>query len=294
MVGLAVGVVEDGRDPLPQGLWRDPGRRQRGGDSVDRVPLGLAVQGRRRRHGRAARRRRAAVARRSGRAAMPPRCACPEGNEHRATVANLLSHTLGLFAHAEDPQARGGDGPAFSARQPGAGCTISARPAPATPIRTSPMTRRRRSSSGSPASPMARCCASVSSRRLGMTGASTSRAGLMAVAELGARPCRRQSADVRDQRGLLSRAGRRRGQRLDQGPRDLDAGADGAGARRAAARRARRGAAGAGQHARRDAPPRPLSRAHRRPRNTASAGGSSIMPATGSSAIMAGSRAIAR
>ena len=35
----------------------------------------------------------------------------PNGNEHVATVANLLSHTTGLFAHAEEPRLESGEDP---------------------------------------------------------------------------------------------------------------------------------------------------------------------------------------
>ncbi len=71
----------------------------------------------------------------------------PDGDEHVATVANLLSHTTGLFGHAQDAKLEDGMDPHYLRGRWGA-CTISARRAPAMPIRTSLMTRRRRSSSG--------------------------------------------------------------------------------------------------------------------------------------------------
>ena len=164
MVGLAVGVVEDGQIRFLKGY----GVTQAGGSEP--VTPGTVFRWASLSKGVAADMvaRLAADGRLSldepvGRYASSLRL--PEGYEHRATVANLLSHTLGLFAHAEDPQARGGDGPAHAARQARAGAQYLRARAPATLIRTSPMTRRRRSSSGSPASLTARCCASASSGR---------------------------------------------------------------------------------------------------------------------------------
>ena len=101
------------RDPLPQGLWRDRRRRRRAGDPGHRVPLGLAVQGRRRRHGRPARRTRGGCRWTSRSTATPPRCACPAATRQSATVADLLSHRLGLFGHAQDSKLEDGMDPRF-------------------------------------------------------------------------------------------------------------------------------------------------------------------------------------
>ena len=63
---------------------------------------------------------------------------------------------------------------------------------------------------------------------LGMTSASMTREELVTLAQLGAAACRRQAIEAgRGHRALLSGAGGGRGQRLDQGSRHLDAGADG-------------------------------------------------------------------
>ena len=48
-----------------------------------------------------------------------PSLKLPGGNEQVATVANLLSHTLGLFAHAEDPKLEDGEAIVAAARRAG-------------------------------------------------------------------------------------------------------------------------------------------------------------------------------
>jgi beta-lactamase class C len=110
MVGLAVGVVEDGQIRFLQGY----GVTLAGGSEAvtpstvfrwASVSKGVAAD---------------MVARLAadGRLSLDEPVAThasslrlPEGYEHRATVANLLSHTLGLFAHAEDPKLEEGMDP---------------------------------------------------------------------------------------------------------------------------------------------------------------------------------------
>ena len=204
----------------------------------------------------------------------------PGGNEATATVSDLLSHRLGLFGHAQDAKLEDGFDPRY--------------------LRSTLVTLRNICSPGQchayqnvaydAASEIVervtgRPYAEIVQERffapLGMTGASMSRAALMGSRSWARPHVGAPRAAGRDQRRLLPRPRRRRGQRLDQGPGDLDAGADGPRRRRPARARPRRGAGAPRQHARREFPPPQISRAHRRLEPTASAGGSSIMPATG-------------
>ena len=220
------------------------------------------------------------------------RCGCPNGNEQRATVADLLSHRLGLFGHAQDRKLEDGTRSALAAHGAWRRCTTSARPGTCHAYQN--VAYRRGLRDGRAGDRPALCARSVAERLfapLGMRGASMSRAALMAAPSW-ARPHRGGATPrtVRRRRALLSGAGGGRRQRLDRGSRHLDDRADGRRARRAAAatccarsrrrgsrRRARRGGGAIMPSARRG----PL---------TGSAGGCWIMPATGSSAIMAGSR----
>ena len=102
----------------------------------------------------------------------------PGGNEDRATVSDLLSHRLGLFAHAQDPRLEEGWDPQLSARLARLAAQYLPAREPAMPIRTSPMTRPRRSSSGSPARAIPKRCASNLFAPLGMSSASVTRAEL--------------------------------------------------------------------------------------------------------------------
>jgi len=110
MVGLAVGVVEDGQIRFLQGY----GVTQAGGSEP--VTPGTVFRWASLSKGVAADMvaRLAADGRLSlddpvGRYAASLRL--PDGYEQRATVANLLSHTLGLYAHAEDPRLEDGIDP---------------------------------------------------------------------------------------------------------------------------------------------------------------------------------------
>jgi beta-lactamase class C len=110
MVGLAVGVVEDGQIRFLKGY----GVTQAGGHEP--VTPGTVFRWASLSKGVAADMvaRLAADGRLSlddpvGRYASSLRL--PEGYEQRATIANLLSHTLGLYAHAEDPRLEGGMDP---------------------------------------------------------------------------------------------------------------------------------------------------------------------------------------
>jgi len=110
MVGLAVGVVEDGQIRFLKGY----GVTQAGGSEP--VTPGTVFRWASLSKGVAADMvaRLAADGRLSlddpvGRYASSLRL--PGGYEQRATVANLLSHTLGLYAHAEDPRLEGGMDP---------------------------------------------------------------------------------------------------------------------------------------------------------------------------------------
>ena len=113
MVGLAVAVVEDGEIRFIKGY----GVTVAGGgepvtpDTVFR--WASLVQGRRRRHGRRARRPRGGCRSTSRSPATPPRCACPAATSIGATVADLLSHRLGLFGHAQDAKLEDGIEPRY-------------------------------------------------------------------------------------------------------------------------------------------------------------------------------------
>ena len=144
MVGLAVGVVENGRITFLQGYGETLAGLGRSGHSGNGVPLGVGVEGRRRDDGRQARRAGQDRPRRAGRRTMRRTSSCPRGNEYRATVGDLLSHRLGLYRNAYDNKLEEGPGPELPARQPRASSTRPARRAPAGPTRTSPMTRRAR------------------------------------------------------------------------------------------------------------------------------------------------------
>jgi len=110
MVGLAVGVVEDGQIRFLKGygVTQAGGREPVTPGTVFRwasVSKGVAAD---------------MVARLAGEGALSldepvsrhaASLRLPGGYEHRASVANLLSHTLGLFAHAEDPKLEGGFDP---------------------------------------------------------------------------------------------------------------------------------------------------------------------------------------
>jgi beta-lactamase class C len=111
MVGLAVGIVEDGRIRFVKGY----GVTEAGGQpvtpdtifrwaSVSKGVAGdmvakLAAEGRLSLY--------APVAKYSASLRLPA------GNEHRATIADLLSHRLGLFAHANDSKLEDGQNPRF-------------------------------------------------------------------------------------------------------------------------------------------------------------------------------------
>jgi len=110
MVGLAVGVVEDGQIRFLKGY----GVTQAGGSEP--VTPGTVFRWASLSKGVAA----DMVARLAadGRLSLDEPVSrhasslrLPDGYEHRATVADLLSHTLGLFAHAEDPKLEEGMDP---------------------------------------------------------------------------------------------------------------------------------------------------------------------------------------
>ena len=110
MVGLAVAVVENGRIRFIKGYGTTASDNQERvtsstvfrwaslskGVAADMVTL-LAHDGR--------------LSLDEPVARHAPSLKLPGGNEQVATVANLLSHTLGLFAHAEDPKLEDGEDP---------------------------------------------------------------------------------------------------------------------------------------------------------------------------------------
>jgi beta-lactamase class C len=110
MVGLAVGVVEDGQIRFLKGygVTRAGGSEPVTPSTVFRwasVSKGVAAD----MVARLAADGRLSLDDPVGRYASSLRL--PEGYEHRATIANLLSHTLGLYAHAEDPRLEEGRDP---------------------------------------------------------------------------------------------------------------------------------------------------------------------------------------
>jgi len=110
MVGLAVGVVEDGQIRFLKGygVTQAGGREAVTPSTVFRwasLSKGVAAD----MVARLAADGRLSLDEPVSRHASSLRL--PEGYEHRATVANLLSHTLGLFAHADDPKLEDGMDP---------------------------------------------------------------------------------------------------------------------------------------------------------------------------------------
>ena len=146
MVGLAVGVVENGRitflrgygetlegsgDPVtPQTVFRWASVSK--GVAATMVAK-LAEQGK--------------IELKAPVVNYAPDLKLPAGNEYRATVADLLSHRLGLYRNAYDNKLEEGQDPSVLRRSL-AQLTAFARPAPAGPTRTSPMTRRAKWSRG--------------------------------------------------------------------------------------------------------------------------------------------------
>jgi beta-lactamase class C len=112
MVGLAVGVVEDGRIRFVKGYGTTfaGGREPVTPDTVFRwasLSKGVAAD-------------MVASLANDGRLSLDdpvgrwaPSLRLPDGNENVATVANLLSHTLGLFGHAQDGKLEDGMEPHY-------------------------------------------------------------------------------------------------------------------------------------------------------------------------------------
>jgi beta-lactamase class C len=112
MVGLAVGVVEDGRIRFVKGYGTTfaGGREPVTPDTVFRwasLSKGVAAD-------------MVASLANDGRLSLDdpvgrwaPSMRLPDGNENVATVANLLSHTLGLFGHAQDSKLEDGMEPHY-------------------------------------------------------------------------------------------------------------------------------------------------------------------------------------
>ena len=217
----------------------------------------------------------------------------PGRYEYRASVGDLLSHRVGLYRNAYDNKLEEGRRPATCCGAGLPSSTRSVRPGPAGPTRTSPMTRRARSSSGRPARRFAEAVRDKLFAPIGMTSASMSMPELAGEQELGAAARRGQKAAA-DDRHLLQGAGGGRGQQQHQGHEPVDAGADGRDAGRAEPAPAcpqstrlwsRRRASAGGCATSSSGSGRP---------GTAMAGAAMIMPGTASSGTAAGSTAIAR
>ncbi len=151
----------------------------------------------------------------------------PAGNEQKATVADLLSHRLGLFSHANNSKLEDGMDPRFlraSLAQLNAICS------PGTcwayqNVAYDAATEIVEKVTGQPYSDVVR---ERLFAPLGMAGASMSREAPGHFAKLGAALSRRQGFEAaRSRRALLSGAVGGRGQFDDQGSRHLDAGPDG-------------------------------------------------------------------
>ena len=223
--------------------------------------------------------------------APQPEAARPPTNIGRR-VGDMLSHRLGLYRNAYDNKLEEGRTRPLL-RQSLATLNRSARRAPAGAIRTSPMTPRASWSQRSPASPTSRRSSEHLFNPIGMTSASVTRDGLISVEELGA-PAQCRPAAARGQRHLLPRAGRRRRQQQHQGHGAVDDRADGRDAGCAVPAGARHHPRAAGQDPGRARPDAQVPRARSAKPITAMAGAATIMPATTSSAIAAASTAIAR
>ena len=119
MVGMAVGVVENGRITFLKGYGETAGRVGRSGDagtvfrwaSVSKgvaatMVAKLAEQGK--------------INLNAPVANYAPDLKLPAGNEYRATVGDLLSHRLGLYRNAYDNKLEEGQDPSLLRAQPGA------------------------------------------------------------------------------------------------------------------------------------------------------------------------------
>ena len=190
-------------------------------------------------------------------------------------------------------QARGGAGPEPASRAASAQLKRCARPAPAGTIRTSPIDASSEMVSRITGMPYEQAVKRYLFNPIGMTQRQRVARRARIEQELGPAAQRRQ-ATAADGRYLLQGARRRRHQQQHQGHGAVDAGADGRDARRARRQGARhhpRALCGDPDRARAAAQ---VPRAARRPPGTATAGEATIMPGTTSSAIAAGSTAIAR
>jgi len=112
MVGLAVGIVEDGQIRFIKGygVTSAGGQEQVTADTVFRwasLSKGVAADA----VALLASEHRLSLGDPVGRYAASLHL--PDGNENVATVANLLSHTLGLFSHAQDSKLEDGMDPKF-------------------------------------------------------------------------------------------------------------------------------------------------------------------------------------
>ncbi len=218
----------------------------------------------------------------------------PGGNEASATVADLLSHQLGLFAHAQDAKLEDGMDPRWLR---GTLATLHNICSPGTCHAyqnvaydaASEIVERVTGRPYRDGAARAFVRAAGDERRQRQPGrADGSR-------RAGRGPMSAPTAAGRGQRRLLPGAGGGRSQRLDQGPRDLDAGADGAGARRAARsasspRSRRRGRDTPGENFRRRKFRERTADLRLRPRLA----GARLCRPPGRSAIMAASAATAR
>ena len=120
MVGLAVGVVENGRITFLKGYGETLERLGRSGHSGNRVPLGVVLEGRRRDDGRQARRAGQDRPRTRRSRTTRPTSSFPPATNIVATVGDLLSHRLGLYRNAYDNKLEEGQDPSLLTTQLGA------------------------------------------------------------------------------------------------------------------------------------------------------------------------------
>ena len=111
MVGLAVGIVENGRITFLNGYGETLEGIGRAGDSGNGVPLGLGFQGRRRRPWPPSWPSRGSSTFTAPIATYGTSLRLPGGDEYRATLGDVLSHRLGIYRNAWDDKLEAGEDP---------------------------------------------------------------------------------------------------------------------------------------------------------------------------------------
>ena len=162
---------------FPQGLWRDARGVGRSGHAADGVPLGVVLEGPRRDDGRQARRAGQDRPQRAGRQLRARPQAARRQRISSATSSTCCRHRLGLYRNAYANKLEEGEDPSFLRRSL---AQLNAVCAPGTcwSTRTSPMTRRARSSSRATGLPYEQAVKRYLFNPIGMTAAACRCAGL--------------------------------------------------------------------------------------------------------------------